>query len=58
MDPNATLRAWAAAVESQDLEEAAEYHGYLSDWLRRGGFEPAWGQGAASRSRFFAAEES
>lgn len=42
MDPNATLELWRT---SRTQGERAEYRGYLRDWLKRGGFEPAWTPG-------------
>ena len=42
MDPNATLEMFIDALKRFDYETATEYHGYLKEWLERGGFEPKW----------------
>lgn len=42
MDPQETLKRWREAVAEGDRSEAAEFAGYLRDWLARGGFEPTW----------------
>lgn len=52
MDPNACLRRWWLAVLSEDESEANEAYAALREWLARGGFEPAWGNGLPSRKQF------
>ena len=42
MDPNETLRLLGKALLEEDADTAREFHGYLTEWMRRGGFEPAW----------------
>lgn len=40
MDPNATLEMVLEAIRNGDAETAAEYLGYLNDWISKGGFQP------------------
>jgi len=51
MDPQETLKRWRKAVAEGDRSEAAEFAGYLRDWLARGGFEPTW-HDAKERAKF------
>lgn len=51
MDPQETLKRWRKAVSEGDRSEAAEFSGYLREWLARGGFEPTW-HDAAEREKF------
>lgn len=42
MDPDACLRRLEEAIEDGDLEEAKHALQDLREWLRRGGYPPAW----------------
>ena len=53
MDPNETLRLMALALLEEDADSAREFHGYLVDWLNRGGFEPAWAHLSKKQFRAF-----
>ena len=53
MDPNACLLRWARAVIAEDRDEANEAWEDLDTWIRRGGFEPSWGNLAPSRDQFY-----
>ena len=40
MDPNANIQEMHRALLSGDHDRAEELAGYLSDWLKGGGFRP------------------
>ena len=42
MDPNETLKLFVHALRDGDHDAAIEHYEELSDWITRGGFEPAW----------------
>lgn len=42
MDPQACFERWMYAVARGDASEARDAYEDLSEWLRRGGFEPKW----------------
>lgn len=42
MDPNATLKALADAIQDDSLPDAFEAISALKDWLVKGGFDPDW----------------
>jgi hypothetical protein len=52
MDPTACFMRWMYAVARGDVAEAQEAHADLTEWLRRGGFEPKW-PSMAMRKHFF-----
>lgn len=47
LDPNVAYRKWRI---TSDLEEAIEAHTDLLEWLKRGGFQPAWSD--SERAKF------
>ena len=51
MDPEATLAGLLAAEAEGRADDAAEYAGYLAEWLQRGGFPPAGTSYAAALRR-------
>lgn len=56
MDPEAALQGWRESIEAEDWDAAVyEYGAALRDWLRNGGFEPAWQAG--EREVFYPAKE-
>jgi len=52
MDPNATLRALAEALEDGDEFGQREYQYILASWIARGGFAPDW-DAYPEAARFF-----
>ena len=56
MDPNATLQAMLDAIANSDRDTLAEYSGYLSDWLSKGGFAPTALEGFADELLTIATE--
>ncbi len=52
MDPNACLRRWARALLEENAQEARNAHADLTEWMRRGGFEPSWSVGLPSKAQF------
>lgn len=56
MDPEAALAMWRDAIADENWDDAVFVYGRaLRDWLRRGGFEPAWQPG--EREVFFPPKE-
>jgi hypothetical protein len=53
MDPNATLTEIAIALMEGDTNKAEQLAEDLTEWLRKGGFEPDWSRHPAARKWFF-----
>lgn len=42
MDPQEALRLLSIALLEENTEAVLEHYWNLKNWMRRGGFEPAW----------------